>query len=195
MANAVLHSRRSLSSKAPHLPVSSSLLLAAVLAARVLANDAAPTNSCPVLAPFELRDQYNAAHRVSFPASNVTVMTVADKKGSEQIDGWVAPLKTRYSSRIAITGLADVSTVPSPLRSLVREKFKRRIAYPVILDWHGPVARQFNYLKDRANVFVIDREGRVTGRWAGAATEADLHALFAAVDLALSTPPAAASKP
>ncbi len=149
------------------------LLLAAVCTAR-----ATPTNSEPVLASFELRDQYDIAHKISFPATTVTVMTVADRKGSEQVDGWIAPLKKRYGGRIAIEGVADMSKVPGLLRSMVRERFKKRRTYPVMLDWDGPVARGFHYHKDEANVFVIDRDGRITGHFTGATNEAALSALF-----------------
>jgi len=148
----------------------------------------AQTNSIAALAPFELRDQYNCPHRISFPAAGVTLMTVADRKGSEQIDGWVGPLKEHYGGRIAIEGIADLSAVPCLLRSMVREQFKKRRAYPVMLDWEGPVVRRFNYRKDEANLFVVDREGYIAGRVAGAATDGGLKTLFAAIDGALSKP-------
>lgn len=164
-------------------------LTALLLWAAVCAAPATPTNSEPVLAPFALRDQYDISHKISFPATNVTVMTVADKKGSEQIDGWIAPLQERYGARIAIEGIADVSKVPRLLRSMVREQFKKRCAYPVMLDWDGPASRGFNCHKDEANVFVIDRDGRITGHFTGATNEVALRALFVDVDLALSKPP------
>jgi len=148
----------------------------------------APTNSVPVVAAFELRDQYDALHRIAFPAANVTVLTVADRKGSEQIDGWIAPLKERYAERIAIMGIADMSQVPGLLRSMVKNRFSRRYPHPVMLDWEGLVARGFHYQQDKANLFVIDRDGRVTGHFTGATNEVVLRALFTGVDLALSKP-------
>ena len=170
-------------------------LTALLLLAAVCAAPATPTNSEPVLASFELRDQYDIAHTISFPATNVTVITVADKKGSEQIDGWIAPLKERYGGRIDIEGVADMSRVPGFLRSMVRERFKKRRTYPVMLDWDGPVARGFNYRKDEANVFVIDRDGHVTGHFTGATNEVALRALFVDVDRALSKPSQTNLKP
>ena len=163
---------------------SSALLLVAV----VCSTRGAQTNAAPALTPFELRDQYDTPHRISFPAANVTVMTVADRKGSEQIDGWIGPLKERYSGRIVIEGIADMSSVPCLFRSMVREQFKKDRAYPVMLDWEGPVARSFNCRKNEANVFVIDREGRMIGRFTGETNEIALRALFSDVDLALLKP-------
>lgn len=170
-------------------------LTALLLLAPVCTAPATPTNSQPVLASFELRDQYNTAHTISFPATNVIVMTVADRKGSKQIDGWIAPLKQHYGGRIAISGVADMSKVPGFLRSTVREQFKERLKYPVMLDWDGRVARGFNYHEDAANVFVIDRDGRITGHFTGTPSEIDLSALFGAIDRALSNPPQSSSPP
>ncbi len=167
-------------------PIASTALL---LLAAVCTAPGTPTNSEPALAPFELRDQYDIRHKISFPATNVMVMTVADKKGSEQIDGWIAPLKERYGARIAIEGIADMSKVPGLLRSMVREQFKKRRTHPVMLDWDGPVSRGFNCHKDEANVFVIDRDGRITGHFTGATNEVALRELFVDVDRVLTKPP------
>jgi hypothetical protein len=164
-------------------------LRAFLLLTTVFTANAEPTNSVPVLASFELRDQYDNLHTISFPATNVTLMTVADRKGSEQIDGWIAPVKERYGDRIAIEGIADVSTVPRLLRSMVRKQFKKGRAYPVMLDWDGPVARSFNYQKDEANFFVIDRQGHITGCFSGATNDVALKSLFASIDLAIAKSP------
>jgi hypothetical protein len=145
----------------------------------------AQTSPAPALAPFELRDQYETPHRISFPAIHVTLMTVADRKGSGQIDGWIGPIKERYGDRIAIEGVADMSSVPAPLRSFVRERFKKSRAYPVMLDWDGPVVRSFGYHKDEANLFVIDRQGRIKFHVFGATNPVALRQVFAAIDLAL----------
>ena len=55
----------------------------------------APKSPSHAPASIELRDQYDAQQRLTFPTPNVVVLTIADKKGSEQIDGWVAALKAR----------------------------------------------------------------------------------------------------
>ena len=163
-------------------------LTGALLLAAAGATEAAPTNSAPVVAAFELRDQYDTLHQISFPATNVTVLTVADRKGSEQISGWIAPLKQRYAERITIMGIADMSQVPGLLRSMVKHRFGKRYTYPVMLDWEGLVARGFHYQKDKANLFVIDREGCMTDHFTGATNEVALSTLFVAVDLRLSKP-------
>ena len=139
-----------------------------------------------VIGSFELSDQYDFTRKLAFPATNITVITVADKKGSAQVDSWVLPLANRYGERVAIAGIADVSTVPRLLRSTVQKQFKKRWSHTVMLDWEGTVVRRFHCRADEANVFVIDRQGRVTSCFFGAASSASLGALFHSVDLALS---------
>ena len=104
----------------------------------------------------ELRDQYDAPQRLAFPATNVVVPTIADKKGSEQIDGWVAALKSRYAKRIELRGLADVGGVPGLFRGKVRKNFQESRTYPVMMDWSGKICAQLGFQPGLANVLVID---------------------------------------
>ena len=136
-------------------------------------------------ATLELRDQYDAPQRLAFPATNVVVLTIADKKGSEQIDGWVAALKAHYSGRIELRGLADVGGVPGFLRGRVRKKFQETRTYPVMMDWSGKVCAKFGFEPGLANVLVIARDGNIHARAAGPAREPALKELSAAIDAAL----------
>lgn len=141
-------------------------------------------------APLELRDQYDAAQRLAFPSANVIVLTVADKTGSKQIDGWVTALKTRYSGRIELRGLADVGGVPRFLRGMVRKRFQETRPYPVMMDWSGNVCSQFGFQPGVANVLVMARDGAIQMSFAGPAREPALKIVYAAIDGALlnSTP-------
>ena len=141
-----------------------------------------PTNAPSLI---ELHDQFDAPQTLSFPATNVTLLTIADKKGSEQIAGWVTPLKQRFGKRIDIRGLADVSTVPRPLRGIVRRKFQRLQTYPVMLDWSGDVVKAFTYVPDNANVLVLDAHGQILKRISGEANPKAVQDLCAAIDRAL----------
>lgn len=139
-------------------------------------------------ASIELRDQYDAPQRLTFPATNVVVLTIADKKGSEQIDGWVTALKARYAGRIELRGLAEVSGVPSLLRGKVRRKFQETRTYPVMMDWSGGVCGQLGFQPGLANLLVIARDGTIHARVAGPAREPALKELSAALDAALLAP-------
>jgi hypothetical protein len=141
-----------------------------------------PTNAPSLI---ELNDQFDSPQKLSFPATNITLLTIADKKGSEQIAGWIAPLKHRFGRRIDIRGIADVSPVPRMLRGLVRMNFKRTFTYPVMMDWSGNVVNAFTYVPDEANVLVLDRRGRIISRLSGKANEKAVHDLFAVIDQAM----------
>jgi hypothetical protein len=157
-----------------------SVLLAGFLSMTSLAEDA--TNiTCRA---FELRDQFGVAHQVNFPRTNLTVLTIADKHGNEQVDGWIAPLKVRYAGEIEIIGIADVGGVPRILRDGVRKRFAKTRGHPVMLDWEGNITSQFHPQKHLVNLYVLDLNGRVTASFSGAATPDVLGQLVAAVDKA-----------
>ena len=145
---------------------------------------AAPGADVP--AGLELRDQFDAPQKLSFPTTNVTLLTIADKKGSEQIAGWVAPLRQRFGSRIDIRGIADVSTVPGPFRSLVRKKFQKLQSYPVMMDWSGVAVKAFKYTPGKADILVLDGRGRILRRINGEANDRAIDDLCGVVDRALA---------
>jgi hypothetical protein len=147
------------------------------------ADPAQPPAKAP--ASIELRDQYDALQRLTFPATNVVVLTIADKKGSEQIDGWVAALKARYAGRLDIRGLADVGGVPVAWRGKMRKKFQETRRHPVMMDWSGTNCARFGFQPGVANVLVIERDGTIGARLTGPVRDAALREAFAAADIAL----------
>ena len=163
------------------------LLLLLTLATGVSAAPSSEPSSVPTNAPslIELHDQFDAPQKLSFPGTNVTLLTIADKKGSEQIAGWVAALKQRFAKRIDIRGLADMSTVPRPLRSMVRTKFQKVHTYPVMLDWSGEAVKAFTYVPGKANVLVLDARGQILKRISGEANPKAVQDLCASIDRAL----------
>ena len=151
----------------------------------------APTNAP---AAISLRDQFDALQELSFPTTNVFLFTIADKKGSEQIAGWVAPVKERFHERVEICGIADVSAVPRMLRGLVRKKFRQAQTHSVMLDWTGETVKEFGCVSDQVNVFVVDGEGRILKRAVGPASEAKLRDLFSVLDQTLNSKDHVAAK-
>ena len=91
---------------------------------------------------FELTDQDATTRSYRFPKGKVTVMTVADHKGSDQLAPWIQRLHDRYEKRIDIDGVADVSMIPRPFHNMFREAFRKRLTYSVMLDWSGSVVKQ-----------------------------------------------------
>jgi hypothetical protein len=120
---------------------------------------AAPTNL--FCANFELQDQFRTNHVVHFPRAQPLLLIVADRKGSEQIDAWVAAINGRYGARLEMIGVADVGGVPGWLQGLIRGKFQKKYPYPILLDWSGKIPVSLRCQPDAANVFLIDGTGRV----------------------------------
>lgn len=148
------------------------------------------TNVCPA---FSLRDQFGTGHDFKFPRTKPAVLAVADKKGSEDIEGWAQPLAGRFGDRIDIPGLADVSAVPRLLRGTVQSRFKKAVAHPVMLDWDGKVAGGFNYTKGQANIYLIAPDGRVLHHMAGRVSADKLAELGSRIEALLNeTAPAQA---
>ncbi len=166
------------------------LLTAMVSPDRVNAAEDVPANDADtnlVCSSFALRDQFGALHQMSFPRTNLLVLTIADRKGNDQIDGWLESLTNRLSCHLAIAGVADVSPVPSLLRGLVQRRFKAARPQPVMLDWHGSVVGKFPVEKDRANIFLIDREGHVVHHASGSASRDSVDDFLARLDHALKS--------
>ena len=136
-------------------------------------------------AGIELQDQFGAPQKLSFPTTNITVFTIADRKGSEQVDGWIAALKPRYSGRIDLRGLADVGGVPGFLQGKIRKRFQETRTYPVMMDWSGKVCARLGYQPDLANILILGRDGSVLGRFTGGAVETNRVAAFDALDKVL----------
>lgn len=146
------------------------LLLLQLALGHAIASD---TKDMPTNAPtrIELHDQYDVAQFLAFPTTNITVITIADRRGSEQVAGWVTLLKSRYLARVEIRGLADVGGAPGFIHGKIRRKFQESHKYPVMLDWTGKVCAKLGYEKNVANVLIIDPAGIIVGRFQGPATE------------------------
>ncbi len=138
------------------------------------------------LADFELTDQESKPRTYRFPKAKATVMTVADHKGSEQLAPWIQRIRDRYETRIDIDGVADVSSVPSFLRSIIRDTFRKKLTYSVMLDWEGSVVKRFGYTKGVANIYVIDRLGRIVTQVAGPLNDKALQSLTREIDRAIT---------
>lgn len=137
------------------------------------------------LTTISLKDQFNQPHTFGFPQPGISILTVADQKGSEQIESWVRPLKARYPTGLTLEGVADVSGVPAPLRPLIRRKFCDAFPHPLMLDWSGSVVKQLKPVRSLANVLVLNTNGIVLTRFQGAAEATQLARLFALLDAQL----------
>jgi hypothetical protein len=162
------------------------LLLTGVL----IANAAPPVEPAkvPTRVPaiIELNDQFDAPQKISFPTTNITLLTIADRSGSDQIAGWVTPVKKQFDKRVDIRGIADMSSVPGPLRGFIRKKFQKAQTYPVMMDWVGATVKAITYVPEKANVLVLDGRGKILLRISGAADEKQIKELCEVIEHALA---------
>jgi hypothetical protein len=114
-----------------------------------------------ICASFALQDQFGTNHAVNFPRAHPLLLIVADRKGSEQIDAWVAAINGRYGARLEMIGVADVGGVPGWLQGMIRGRFQKKYPYPILLDWSGKIPAALHCQPDAANVFLLDGTGRV----------------------------------
>jgi hypothetical protein len=137
-------------------------------------------------AVIELSDQFDTTQRLTFPTTNITILTIADKDASDQVDGWVDALVGRYMGRADLRGMADTSGIPGFLHGLVRSEIRKTRKYPVMLDWSGKVSAELNFQPGDANVLILDRDGTILGHIIGAAVETNRTAVYTLVDQALA---------
>ena len=138
------------------------------------------------LSDFELTDQNARTRSYRFPKTKVTVMTVADHKGSDQLAPWIERLHERYENRIDIDGVANVSMISKPFHNMFREAFRKQLTYSVMLDWNGSLVKQFGSTKNVANVYVIDRLGRIVKQVTGPASDEAMRELTREIDRAIA---------
>jgi predicted transcriptional regulator len=112
----------------------------------------------------------------------VTILTVADQKGAQQIDDWVRPLKERYHDRLHWIGVADVTGIPSIFRNRLRSRFQEKYRHTVLLDWEGLVTKALRARSKQANVYLLDSTGKVAAQESGAAQSAAVERLCKAID-------------
>ncbi len=133
-------------------------------------------------AEFLLKDQYGNQLSYKFPKDKVSVLAFADRNGSEQLEGWIRPLVERYDTKIDIHGVAELSAVPGIARGIVRGIMKREVKYSVLLDWSGDVSKNYKFQKDKANIFVIGKQGNIISRRTGTVNSVSLANLYQEID-------------
>lgn len=136
---------------------------------------------------FELKDQYGNALAYRFPKEKVSVLVFGDRKGSSQVEAWVRPVWDRFGERVDLHGVAVLNSVPSLFRGYARKKFRQNVKYPVLLDFEGAVTKAYGYEGDKANVYVIARDGTIALKLTGEATPGGLERLYAEVDALLAS--------
>lgn len=141
--------------------------------------------SGPQVNDFELENLQGDRRRFEFPRQKLLVLAIADQKGSEGMENWIKPLYDRYTSRIDIEGVAELSAVPGFARGIARGIISGLVKQPILLDWTGEVSQQFKAQKNVTNLYIIDPQGQMIASSSGEATLEKLKEMVEAIDSAL----------
>jgi hypothetical protein len=134
---------------------------------------------------FSLEDQFGNKISVEFPSNRPVVLVFGDREGSAEVEGWVRPVYTKFTDKLYIFGIAELSAVPRVAKPVVRRIIKSKSKNPIMLDWSGAVSKSFGCEKGKANVFVVNKKGEVVAVKRGAATAAELTDLYREINALL----------
>ena len=131
---------------------------------------------------FKLNDQFKKPHDQTFPKNKVSIFALADRKGSKQLEDWIAPFYERYTDQVDICGIANLKGVPGFMKPVLRKLFRKGVDYPVMMDWSGEVCEAFSYQPGVADIFILTKGGVLSYRTSGAVSEEKLTACYVIVD-------------
>lgn len=135
---------------------------------------------------FTLTDQFRKSTTISYPSKSVHVFICADREGSKQVEDWVRRLYDAHGERVDIRGIALLKGVPAAVRSTVRNLFKLRVRYPVLLDWDGEATSQFPFKAGCACVIVVNPSGAIVAAEYGPVSDEGAKRVDEAIDEALA---------
>lgn len=141
------------------------------------------TINYPKATPFKLEDQNGDYISFNYPREKLAIIAMADKDGSDQMENWITPLYQRYTDKIDIFGIAELSIVPGFARGIVKAIFTTQLkTYPIMLDWKGDVTRAYNYQKKHTNLFIVDSQGNIHGKIVGPVNQDNLNQVVKLID-------------
>ena len=162
-----------------YTPLGFLLFISAAMASEVISSSALGRLQ---IKGFTLIDQYKAEHKQEFPRERISIFALADRKGSDQLEDWIAPFYERYEENVDICGIANLKGVPKLLQPMIRRLFRKGVAYPVMMDWTGSVCESFGYQAGMADIFVVSRDGTLLHRINGETSKEKLETCYALID-------------
>ena len=136
-------------------------------------------------ARIELSDQHDKPQVITFPAKQVTIISLADREGREQSNLW-APTLAAYKDRAAIYAIADAKGTPGFMKNSIRRRIEAAQKKPLLIDWSGAVCASIGYQPKAANLVIIAPGGAILHRTSGPPTPGNVKAFTAALERALA---------
>ena len=134
---------------------------------------------------FDLKDQFGKTWKLAELGGTVTILIVADPDSGRAMGPWMDALKGRCSGKTRILGLMDLHSVPGIGRGIARSRIRRETKDPLMLDFHGAVARSYGVSSKCPTVVVIDKTLVVRAAVTAAYDQQSLQTITEAVDRAL----------
>lgn len=106
---------------------------------------------------FRLTDQFGKTWDLGDLKNEVVVVVAANRQSGRTMGPWVENLKKDYGNRIRVLGLVHVSGVPGFARGIARSKIRKETSDPVMVDFSGTTAKDYQVCNDYPVVVVIDR--------------------------------------
>lgn len=175
-------------------------LLAGVSFPRLLAADPAPAAATvpPPLA-FSLKDQLDREHTEAESAGQVTLLTVADRKGSTFLGAWSKAIGTELGRTehppVRWVGAATLSGVPSFMRGMVKKMFGADEKRWTLMDWKGQFAKTYSLPAERASLLVFAPDRRLLFQTSGQAVDPAVVSALVAAIVAAAPPSLTATSP
>lgn len=121
------------------------------------------------LMPFTMQDQYDSTVTDASLKKELVVLLGADRKGSKFTDAWGKTIADSLRAigvypRAQYVSVANLQTVPSAMRGMVKRAFKNPKGDRVLLDWHGEFSQAYQFVDDSCMILLFDRERQLVYR-------------------------------
>jgi hypothetical protein len=141
---------------------------------------------------FSFDDQHKNSMNLKPEFKKPIIVTVADKKGSEELLAWIEPLTREFGDTVNFFPIADLRKVPGALKGMIRRSFRKQFEYNVAMDWKGVAVEQLSTKPNTANLILLNKKGHVVMTMHGEATAENIiimiQAIRAQLDTTKSTP-------
>lgn len=157
----------------------------ACLACSSAFSDAAPQSSAEEkAATFTLKDEKGTSFTLTFPRTKPLLLTFGDQVGGMAVNKWRMTIEKKYGDRMEYCRVAWLELIPSLMRGAVEKIIKE--TYPgTLLDWSGDTAKLYGCKSNKANVFVINREGAIVYQIHISMSDKELRKVYKIVDVLL----------
>jgi hypothetical protein len=121
------------------------------------------------LKDFELKDQFDQTYTHEDFLGQICILVGSDRKGSQYNERWSIAIHDSLSvhglqDSVKFLALANLKGVPRLLRGFVKGKFPKEDSHPILLDWKGSFAEEYQFLPYVSNIILFSKSGHLVCR-------------------------------